>query len=138
MAVDPKARKLSIGFPGGSITATRGLIEALFGTELADPANAPTASVSVSGHTRVPVIGGAATAVNGHTYSLKKYPRGSFNGGGGGEAIRFVLDDADWTARLTGSHQDFNDWLVTKPGTANTSIYWKSEKGVPYGPFPQA
>lgn len=138
MAVDPQARKLSIGFPGGSLTATRGLIEALFGEELADPGTPSSATVDVDPHSRVRVIGGPATAVAGHTYTLKKYPSGQFNGGSGGEVIRFVLDDADWSARLSGSHQDFNDWLSTKPGSVPTSIFWKSEKGKPYGPFPQA
>lgn len=138
MAVDPQARKISIGFPGGSLTATRGLIEALFGAELADPGTPSSATVDVDPHSRVRVIGGPATAVAGHTYTRKKYPTGQFNGGGGGEPIKFVLGDADWTARLSGSHQALNDWLSTKPGSVATSIYWKSEKGVPYGPFAQA
>jgi hypothetical protein len=137
MAFDPKARKMSVGFPGGSLTATVGLLEALFGTELVSPEEPSTAQVSVDSHTRVRVIGGPATAVAGHTYDRKKYPTGQFNGGSGGEAIRFQLNGSDWTARLSGSHQDFNDWLVTKPGNGTAPIYWRSEKGVPYGPFAQ-
>jgi hypothetical protein len=64
--MDPKARKISIGFPGGSLTATRGLLEALFGTNLVNSSQYGEETVSVQGHSRTRVIGGASTPVAAH------------------------------------------------------------------------
>ena len=135
MAVDPKARKISIGFPGGSLTATRGLLEALFGANLVNAAQYGTANISVNGHSRTRVIGGASTPVASHNYTKKKFPTGQRGGGAAGEPIQFLYNGDWWTARLTGSHQELNDWLTTTPGSSTQSLQWRSEKGTPYGPF---
>jgi len=135
MALDPLARKISIGFPGGSLTATRGLLEALFGADLVKAAQYGEATVSVQGHSRTRVIGGASTPVAAHDYKAKKYPTGQRGGGSGGEAIQFLMDGDWWTARLAGSHQALNGWLNTKPGSSSKTLLWRSEKGTPYGPF---
>lgn len=135
MAVDPLARKISIGFPGGSLTATRGLLEAIFGEDLVNSGQYGEANVSVQGHSRVRVIGGASTPVAAHSYTAKKYPTGQRGGGSGGEPIQFLMNGDWWTARLTGSHQALNEWLDTKPGSSSTTLQWRSEKGTPYGPF---
>lgn len=133
--MDPKARKISIGFPGGSLTATRGLLEALFGTNLVNASQYGEATVSVQGHSRVRVIGGASTPVQAHNYVAKKYPTGQRGGGSGGEAIQFLYGGDWWTARLSGSHQALNDWLSDSPGSGTQAIQWRSEKGTSYGPF---
>lgn len=136
-SMDPLARKVSIGFPGGSLTATRGLLIELFGEELANTAAPVASSVSVNGHTRVRVIGGDATSVGSYSYGRKKYPTGSAGGGSGGEPIRFLVGADYWTARLSGSHQALNDWLASGPGSGASSLIYKSEKGTTYGPFAQ-
>lgn len=135
LSMDALARKVSIGFPGGSLTATRGLLEALFGPELVSSAVPPVATVEVASHSRVRVIGGDATAVGAHSYSRKKYPTGQRGGGSGGEAIRFLVGSDYWTARLSGSHQALNDWLASSPGSVGGPIMYRSEKNTPYGPF---
>lgn len=135
MAIDPLARKISIGFPGGSLTATRGLLQALFGEQLVNASQYGTANISVSGHSRTRVIGGAATPVAAHNYTKKKYPTGARGGGAAGEPIQFLYGGDWWTARLTGSHQDLNDWLASSPGASTQALQWRSEKGTPYGPF---
>lgn len=135
MASDPLARKISIGFPGGSLTATRGLLEALFGENLVNADQYGTATVSVDGHSRTRVIGGPSTAVGAHTYTKKKFPTGQRGGGAGGESIQFLYQGDWWTARLSGSHQALNDWLSTSPGASTQALQWRSEKGTPYGPF---
>lgn len=135
MAMDPLARKISIGFPGGSLTATRGLLQALFGANLVDASQYGEATISVNGHSRTRVIGGASTPVAAHNYVAKKFPTGQRGGGSGGEAIQFLYGGDWWTARLSGSHQDLNDWLSTSPGSSTAALQWRSEKGTPYGPF---
>lgn len=133
--MDPKARKISLGFPGGSLTATRGLLEALFGVNLVNAGQFGQSTVSVNGHSRVRVIGGASTPVAAHNYVAKKFPTGQSGGGSGGEAIQFLVGGDWWTARLSGSHQDLNTWLSGSPGSSTAALQWRSEKGTTYGPF---
>lgn len=124
-----------MGFPGGSLSATRGLLVALFGPALVNAAQTGTDAVSVKAHSRTRVIGGPATSVSATNYSRVKYPSGRSNGGAGGEAIRLFVGGDWWTARLTGSHQDFNSWLESSTWASGVTAMWRSEKGTTYGPF---
>jgi len=135
MAVDPLAKQISIGFEGGSISATRGLLQALFGATLTNPAIGTPQQVTRNQHPRIRVIGGSEVMVDASITNRIKYPSGSSNGGAGGEAIRFVLGAKEWTARLTGSHFKFNEFLQAGNWTSSQPILWKSEKGKSYGPF---
>lgn len=135
MALDPNARKVSLPFPGGSITATKGLLEALFGEALVDAGMTGSTNVSVGSHQRVRVIGGPATNVAANVYTRKKFPSARSNGGAGGEAIAFLFGGDWWTARLTGSHQDLCSWLENANWSSGQTILWRSEKGTKYGPF---
>lgn len=136
--MDPQARKISLGFPGGSLTATRGLLEALFGANLVNASQYGQSTISVQGHSRIRVIGGASTPVAAHNYVAKKYPTGQRGGGSAGEPVRFFYNGDWWTARLTGSHQALNEWLSGSPGAGTQALLWRSEKGTPYGPFQPA
>jgi len=138
MAIDPLARKLAIGFPGGSLTASRGLLEAMFGENLVNAEQYGEQTVSVNSHSRTRVIGGASTSVAATNYTLKKYPTGQTGGAAGGEPVQFLVDGDWWTVRLSGSHQDLNTWLETQPGTTGKPMMWRSEKGTTYGPFASA
>jgi hypothetical protein len=135
MAIDPNARKISIGFPGGSITATRGLLTAVFGPDLVAQAAAATVNVTRKSHTRVRVIGGDSKSISSTTFTRKRYGAAQSNGGAGGEAIAMLYEGDWWTARLSGSHQDFNDWLQNSTWASGVSAMWRSEKGTKYGPF---
>jgi hypothetical protein len=136
MVFDPKARIVSMNFAGGSVSAELGLLEAVFGPELSSAATAAeTSTVSVSGHSRVRVIGGPATSVGAFNYTRKKYPSSQASGGAGGEAIALLSDGKYWTARLSGSHQSFNTFLDNVSEAGGGPIFWKSEKGKKYGPF---
>ncbi len=135
MAVDPGARKLTIGFPGGSLTATKVLLETLFGPDLVQQSVDATINVPVRSHERVRVIGGPSTSVSSSNYSRIRYPQGSSGGQAGGEPIRLFVDGDWWTARLSGSHQDFNGFLRSAQWASGENCIWKSEKGTPYGPF---
>jgi hypothetical protein len=135
MAVDPNARKLTVGFSGGSLTATKGLLEALFGPELAQQAAAETISVARRSHQRFRVIGGDSTSVSGSNYDRKRFPQGGDSGAGGGEPIRLFVDGDWWTARLSGSHQSFCKFLESSSWGSGENAIWKSERGTSYGPF---
>jgi hypothetical protein len=135
MALDPNARRISIGFPGGSLSAKVGLMKAIFGESLVEQSMQGTEKVSVKAHSRVRVIGGAATQVGATNYDRKKFPKGQRGGAAGGEPIAFFYKGDWWSFRLTGSHQDLNSWLATRPGVGVEPRVWRSEKDTPYGPF---
>jgi len=136
MALDPKARKIALNFPGGTLTASQGLLEAVFGPNLTGAGEAVTTStVSVSGHSRTRVIGGASKTVGAFNYTRKKYPTAVAGGAAGGEPIALLVGGKYWTARLSGSHQEFADFLSGAEFFLNGAMFWRSEKGTKYGPF---
>lgn len=133
-----KARVYTVNFTGGgALTATKGLLDSIFGAGLmtTGSCNAPTSTVSVKSHTRTRVIGGASTPVSGYSYSLKGYPTTPKNARSGGEEIKIRVGGEWWTARLSGSHQQFMDWLCANTSAlAVSELYWKSQHGTNYGP----
>jgi hypothetical protein len=136
MALDPNARKVALNFPGGTLTASRGLLSALFGPNLTGAgASGDPITVSVGGHTRTRVIGGDSISVSGTSYVRKKYPVSVAGGAAGGEAIKILVSGKDWTARLSGSHQALNDFLAGSSFFLDEAAFWQSEKGTKYGPF---
>ncbi len=136
MTLDTQARQVALNFPGGSLTATKGLLEAVFGPDLTGAGESVTTStVSVSGHSRVRVIGGPATSVGSYNYARKKYPSSVAGGAAGGEAIALLVNGSYWTARLTGSHQAFADFLTGASFFLSGALFWRSERGTQYGPF---
>lgn len=136
MAVNPKAKKVTLFFEGGSVTAPRGLWEEMFAGDLGtlgltgDPK-----TVARDGHTRTRVIGGPSTAVSSSNYQLRRVKRGKRGGAAGGEAVKILWEGDLWTARLFGSHQDFESFWKSVSFPLNGDVSWVSEKGTPYGPY---
>lgn len=139
MAVDAKARKLTLSFKGGSVRGPVGLLEAVFGDQKIDAAmQGEEQTVTVKGHTRIRVIGQPGKSIAANTYTRTRYPSGHAGGPAGGEPIRILANGDWWTLRLTGNHESFNEFLgglIDADDAGSNSIYWKSEKGTSYGPF---
>lgn len=132
---DLLARKITMGYEGGSITAAVGVLRAIFGNDLAGKVEYSTKTINRGSHQRTRVIGGNPTSVQGAQYQLVKYPQGAMAGARGGEAIKILADGDWWTVRLSGSHQAFNKFLAEAEWGSGNQILWKSAKGKPYGPF---
>lgn len=133
-----KQRVYTVNFQnGGALTATRGLLDAIFaaGMLTTGSCNAPTNTVSVKSHSRTRVIGLPSTTVSSYSYSLKAYPTTNKNARQGGEPISLRVNGEWWTARLSGSHQNFMEWLCANTSSlAVDELYWKSQHGTNYGP----
>lgn len=133
--MDPDAQEISINFAGGSVVMTVGLARAIFGndSQLLRPAGVET-SVSVIGHSRVRVIGGPATTVSAYNYTYTQWPVGSSSLASGGEPIMIRAEGTEgwWSARLKGSAWEFGTFLNS---SAPVATVFKTEAGVPYGPF---
>ena len=137
MPADPKARRFSLPFTGGSLNATMGLLQKLVPAGLNTVfLNDETYTVNVDTHTRRKFPGGPATTVQSHTYTARRYPKGSGSGIATGENIRIYVDGEWWSARLTGSHYRFNNWLKNSDFLVQDGIIWKGERSKEtYGPF---
>lgn len=131
-ARDPDARKFSVSWDGGYLTATVGLMKALYGDDWEQKVGAGAAqTISVKAHTRQRVIGGPSKSVAGHTYSIIKYPRKVRGGAAGGQPIRILIGGSFWTARLGGSVQDFKAFL-SGTGSPAAAFTFVTEKGGEY------
>lgn len=129
MAIDPKARKFSLSWNGGYLTASVGLLEALYGPDFAEKVGAGKAkTISVKGHSRQRMIGGPAKAVASYTFNVIDYPRRVNGGAAGGQPIRIEYNGAWWTARLGGSVQDFKAFLAG-PGKPLAAFQFLTEHG---------
>jgi hypothetical protein len=135
MAVDSNARFMTIGFPGGSLTAKRGVLVSLFGPDLINTSALATRTVSRKAHSRVRVIGGPSTSVDATSFTAQRFPSAGTSPNATGESIRLLIDGDWWTARLSGSHQSFNKWLKDSTWGSGKAAMWRSQKGKPYGPF---
>ena len=128
-------RNLTITFPGGSLTATRDVLESIFKKEnLPSTCDPLTRPVSRKSYARSRYPGDQnPTIVPATVYELKTYGSGSSSQAAGGEPIKFLIDGSFWTARLNGAHQDFMDYLCANTASLKyDATYWISEKGRKY------
>jgi len=132
MASDPKARKFSLSWDGGYLTASRGLLEALYGADFMSTVGAGMAkTVAVKGHSRQRVIGGPSKTVGAYAYNVIDYPRKVKGGAAGGQPIMIEYGGSWWTARLGGSVQNFKQFL-SGTGKPNAAFAFTTERGGDY------
>lgn len=129
MAVDKDAGRFSLTWDGGYLTASQGLLKALYGADFMDKVGAGAAkTIAVKAHARTRVIGGPSKQVGGYSYSMVKYPRKVSGAGAGGQPIQIEYGGSWWTARLGGSIQDFKTFLAGI-GKPTTTFQFMTEKG---------
>ena len=135
MALDPKARSITLTYDGGYIEMTRGLAEMLFGASNPALETQPKdATVSVKSHSRTRVIGGPATSVGAYSYTYKKFPTTVSDLASGGREIFVDIGDGEkWTARVGGSFADAA--VFFKANTKLDQVFFTSASGTVYGPF---
>ena len=135
MADDPKAKGLTLNYPGGSLEMSIGALESLFGAD-ADILNPvpSTETVTVKSHSRVRVIGGPASNVTGYSYENIQWPTSQANNAAAGEAVLFTWEGSDgsWTGRVSGALSALGVFLAAN---ATNAVVFRSERGTKYGPF---
>ena len=127
-------RDFTISFPGGSIKATKDVLLSMFANpESLDSCSPSETEISRAQHSRSLYPGGPTTQVTATTYKKKNYSNGGTSRAAGGEPIAVLINGTYWTARLTGSHQAFMDYLCkNRSALAEGFSYWKSQAGKPY------
>ena len=128
-------RNYTISFAGGSLTATKDILLALFESDnLFDTCSPETKEVSRKQYnwTSYPQSSDVRI-VEATSYTLKNYSNGGNSRAAAGEPIKFLINNDFWTARLQGSHQDFQDFLCNNKSSLRDGFtYWVSQKGSPY------
>jgi hypothetical protein len=119
MATDPKARRITVAYPKGTMTATVGLVEYLLGEQKLVWTN------SSSG-----------TTVDGKR--KRKYGSKQRALALGGRPMSIVLDNGEtYTARVTGADLDFIDFVLARV-EENKVLNIYTPRGTIYGPqFPE-
>ena len=135
MALDPKAREITLNYSGGYIEMTRGLAEAIFGAANAALESQPKdTTVAVKSHSRTRVIGGPTTTVSAYQYTYKKFPTTSNDPASGGREIFIDIGDGEkWTGRVGGSFADAG--VFFKDNTKLDQVFFQSAAGTKYGPL---
>ena len=128
-------RNYTVTFPGGSLTATKDVLLGLFETDnLFSACNPETKTVSRKQYNWTSYPGSSEVRiVQATSYELKNYSNGCNSRAAAGEPIQILINNDFWTARLTGSHQDFQDFLcANKSSLRDGFVYWVSQKNSPY------
>lgn len=137
-SLDLQWRKdLTLAYQGGTITASRGNLEQTLSIPGASAGygDAPTETISRTGHQRVNQIGGPATSVKATSYTVTKYPTGTTNTAAAGQAVRVLTGVGSYTARVTGSLQDLVAYFVSIENTIFDYVTVVSQQGTTYGPI---
>ena len=127
-------RYYTLSFPGGSIKATKDVLASMFEREnLPDTCNPEEVEISRKQSTWTAYPGAPSRLVNATTYVKKNYSNGGTSRAAGGEPIKILINNDWWTARLTGSHQSFMDYLCENRSALRDGFtVWKSNAGKEY------
>ena len=112
-----------------------GNLKSLFGENydvlVSTPEDVDTA---VSSHSRVRIIGGPTSTVNGHIRNYKGWPTSQANGAAAGKKVLMAWEGSggQWTARVTGAMADLADFLQAN---AAQVVTFRTSRGTKYGPF---
>jgi hypothetical protein len=135
MASDLDARETTINYAGGSLTMTVGNAKDLFGEDsnVYGAAGEPK-DVSVKGHSRTRVIGGATTNVAAYSYSYIQWPTNGRSNAAGGEPIvmSWTGSEGEWQGRVSGSLWELGTFLQAN---SPKSVWFHAKGGKGYGPF---
>ena len=133
-------REATINYTGGSISASRGVLAAMFKPGQYDSGcESVLKDRSRKTYTRTDYIGAPSRVVQPSTWQEVKYNSATKSIAKGGEPIQIKIEGEWWTARLSGSHSNFMTYLCgeNQAGNLGGVIAWRSERGTTYGPVGQ-
>ena len=133
-------RNGTINYTGGSLTAARGVLAAMFKPGQYDSGCESVLSErSRKTYTRTDYIGAPSRVVDASQWQEVRYNSSTKSLAAGGEPIQIRIAGEWWTARLSGSHSNFMTYLCGENTSGNLSgvIAWRSERGTTYGPVGQ-
>ncbi len=129
-------KEVTVNYTGGSITSTRGTLEAIFEEEfLPSACQGVTREISRIAYPMVRVIGDAPTNVGATAFSVTSYPKTPSSFASGGKPIMVSADGGWWTARLTGDMESLVSFLCDNLESLSATLLVQSPSGAKYGPY---
>lgn len=133
-------RLATINYTGGSLTATRGVLAAMFQAgEFPEGCESVLRERSRKTYTRSAYIGADSVVVGASSWQEVKYNSQTKSLAAGGEPIQLKIQGEWWGARLSGNHSNFMTWLCgqNNAGAIDGVVAWRSARGTTYGPVGQ-
>ena len=128
-------RNATLNFQGGSLTAPRGTIAAMFrDTAFVSTCAYVEVQRSRKQYMRTSEIGAQPRSVEAKEWTAKVYPSQTKSIAAGGEPIQLKIDGEWWTARLSGTHTAFMEFLCDSATSLYDHVAWRSARGTLYGP----
>ena len=116
MAIDPKAREVTLTYPGGTVTAKLGIIQAIFGPQ----------QIRWNALSAGPALPGGNTR--------RKYGTRQRSSAAGGRQMFVRLDSGEvWSVRQTGTVIKFIDAVIARSAPGKVLNVW-TPRGTIYGP----
>ncbi len=129
-------KEVTLNYTGGSITSTRGTLEAIFKADfLPSACQGETKQISRKEYPMVRVIGEASTNVPASVFSVTSYPKTPSSFASGGKPIMVSADGGWWTARQTGDIQALVSFLCSNLEALENVLVIQSPSGAKYGPY---
>ena len=126
----------TLNYPGGSLTATRGVFAAMFeDTAFLSACQFEEIARRRNSYVRTEYIGADVRGVDESNWTQKKYASQAKGTAAGGEPIKLRLEGEWWSARLSGKHSALMDFLCSSSASLRDTVAWKSERGTFYGPI---
>ena len=133
---DRWARESTIAFEGGYIKSAYGnLVQTWNLSGLTDTCSAIDVDRKSYSVDRTLTIGGDSKTVNYSAKTYKRYPRRNGGGAAGGEAMTFVTDIGQYTARVAGDVQTMVKWVCDNIDKQYGTLEIYTNRGAFYGPF---
>lgn len=115
MAIDPKARKVTVSYTGGTVTLTQGLFLYLFpGEKLEWKDPTPPGGGGLGRRKRIYGSRKRSAAMGGRILTLR------------------LKDETDWQVRVAGADLDFISNFVMRAGDKVSTVY--TRRGTVYAP----
>lgn len=133
-------RDATINYSGGALSASRGVLAAMFKPGQYDSGCESVLSErSRKSYTRTDYIGATSRVVGASDWQEVRYNSSTKSLAKGGEPIQLNINGEWWTARLSGNHSNFMTYLCGENTAGNLAgvIAWRSERGTTYGPVGQ-
>lgn len=129
-------REVTLNYTGGSLTSTRGTLEAVFKQDfLPSACQGDPKEISRKQYQMIRVIGDAATTVPASIFNVTSYPKTPSSFASGGRPIMLFADGAWWTARQSGNIQDLVTFLCANLESLENVLFLQSPSGAKYGPY---
>ena len=133
---DRWAKESTIAYEGGYIKSAYGNLVQTWNLEsLTTTCSAISVDRKSYSVNRTLTIGGPSATVNYAAKSYNRYPRRNGGGAAGGEAMTFVTDIGQYTARVSGDVQTLIKWVCDNKDKQFGTLEIYTNRGAFYGPF---